>query len=85
MNYTINGRRVSRRTFLDAAGFKVGAAVLALMLVVAALGVLLTAWILMLVLGGVHHSLWAAVPALGFWQSVLVAIVLNFLSSFLKR
>lgn len=82
MRLVVNGRRVSPIKF--AATGTAGLAVVAVFLLVAALGVLLTAWILMLLLGAVHHSLWAAVPALGFWQCVLVAMVLNFITSLFK-
>lgn len=33
---------------------------------------LVWAWPLMLFLGAVHHDVTAAVPALGYWQTVLV-------------
>lgn len=34
-------------------------------------------WVLMLLLGAIHHSVWAAVPALGYWQAVLVYALLS--------
>ena len=40
---------------------------------------LLWAWPLMLLIGAVHHDVFAAVPALGYWQTVLVKYTLGLL------
>lgn len=36
-----------------------------------------TAWIVMLVLGALHHSVWESVPAIGFWNTVLMVFLLE--------
>lgn len=41
-------------------------------------------WVLMLLLGGIHHSVWASVPALGYWQSVLVYALLSLIAGLFK-
>ncbi len=50
---------------------------------VSLLSAMLSGWVLMLILGGLHHSVWASVPALAYWQSVLVAFALTFLRQLL--
>lgn len=35
-------------------------------------------WWVMLALGGVHHDVSEQVPALGYWQTMLVLLVLTF-------
>lgn len=54
-------------------------------LVFAFLGSLFNGWLLMLLLGAVHNSVFEWVPALGFWQSVIIALVLWFIGSFFKN
>lgn len=45
---------------------------------------LIGGWVLMLILGALHHSVWATVPALGFWQSTIVYIALSFIAGLLR-
>lgn len=37
----------------------------------------LSDWLIMLVLGAVHAEVFAAVPALGFWQTVLTMLLVG--------
>jgi hypothetical protein len=57
----------------------------ALVLVLIAAIWLVGGWIVMLLLGALHHSVWAAVPALGYWPSVLVYIALSFVAGLFKN
>jgi flagellar biosynthesis protein FliQ len=45
---------------------------------------LLDGWVIMLLLGALHHSVSANVPALGFWPSVLIALVIGFIVGLFK-
>lgn len=36
-------------------------------------------WVLMLLVGGMHHEISPAIPALGFWQVVLIYLTGSFL------
>ena len=57
------------------------------MIVLAILGVLafiagvaaLNAWIVMLIVGALHNSVWEVIPAFGFWQVWLVLLALGVL------
>lgn len=62
-----------------------GAGLLLVWLTVSAIGIGITSWILMLLIGAVHNSVWEAVPAIGFWPSVLVTVFLSFIGSFFRR
>lgn len=44
----------------------------------------ISTWILMLVLGGVHSFI-PAIPALGFWQTFLVSVLINIIANKFKR
>ena len=43
------------------------------------------AWLLMLVMGAVHASVIAAVPAVGFGTAVLLVIGVNMLTGYVRR
>lgn len=80
VKFKINDQRVSALTFVKTAG-SAGAVVLLLLSVVLVVGYALAGWLVMLLLGALHHSVWEAVPALGFGPSVIVAVALGFISS----
>lgn len=46
---------------------------------------LLGGWVLMILLGLLHSFVWAAIPALGFWPSVVVYAALSFIAGLFKR
>ena len=52
------------------------AGVVLLVLALAFASAALTGWLVMLLLGALH-SVWHQVPALGFWISLLIGIVLS--------
>lgn len=54
------------------------AAVAGLFLIIFSAGLALSTWLIMLVLGMIH-SVWDVIPALGFWQSGIVALALSLL------
>lgn len=59
-----------------------GLAALVILLVILAVitaRTLVTGWILMLILGGLHHSVDDSVPAYGYWASVLIMFAVSFL------
>lgn len=43
------------------------------------------AWIIMLLAGAIHGSVWASFPAFGFWAACLVTVALHVVGSFFKR
>ncbi len=47
-------------------------------------GIALTTWFWMLVLGGLHGSVWERVPALGFWPTMLCVIVFSVVAGSIK-
>lgn len=42
-------------------------------------------WVLMLLLGAAHHSVWASVPALGYGQSVIIYALLSFVAGLFRN
>lgn len=80
MKFIINDERVSMAKFL-----KVGASALFVFAVVLVLGYAAFGWVVMLLLGALHNSVWDSVPALGYGPSVLVAVALGLLSNALRR
>lgn len=54
-----------------------------LVLTLAAVSLFLTSWILMLLLGAVH-SFAEWVPALGYWQTVLVVLLVQIVAGIIK-
>lgn len=78
-NITFGGRKLRRRT-------KSTASTVALILIVVCLIPLtwaFSAWIVMLVMGGLHAAVASQIPALGFWPCVLVVLALGILKSLL--
>lgn len=63
-------------------GEVVGLAFLMIGFVVAS--VLLTAFIIMLVMGGLHHEVSADIPAISFLGSILVSLALGIVGSFFR-
>jgi hypothetical protein len=61
-----------------------GAAGVVLVALLVSLTFGLGGWVLMLLLGAVHHSVWATVPALGYWQSVIVYMLLSLVAGLFK-
>ena len=56
-----------------------------LLLVLLGIGIFFfNAWLLMLLLGAVHSG-WASVPALSYWTSVLVTLLLAFIGGYFKQ
>ena len=55
-----------------------------LLVLAAVAGLPLTAWILMLLLGALHHSVTDVIPALGYWACVLVVAAIGFLKALIK-
>lgn len=47
-------------------------------------GTLVNGWLLMLALGAVHNDVFPQVPALGLWQSLVLAFALSVVGSFFK-
>lgn len=41
-------------------------------------------WVLMLLMGALHHSFWAEVPAVGYWPCVGVWAAITFLALLLS-
>lgn len=54
-----------------------------LLLAYAALS-LIPAWMLMLLLGALHHDVSSQVPALGFWQTILVTCTIGVIGGIFK-
>lgn len=63
----------------------VGAGVVILWIISAAAGLTLSGWIVMLLLGALHNSVYEGIPALAFFPSVIVALALSVLGSFFRR
>lgn len=49
------------------------------------IGPLFGGWILMLVLGALHHDVSSSVPALGYWISVLLALAVSIVGGLVRR
>lgn len=62
-----------------------GAAVVLLWLALVAGMTAFNGWILMLLLGAVHGSLWESVPAFGYGPSVLLALIIAFVVGLFSR
>jgi hypothetical protein len=45
----------------------------------------LEAWVLMLVMGGIHDGVSERVPAVGYWPAVCLVISLNMLTAFVRK
>lgn len=45
---------------------------------------LLEAWALMLAVGALHHEVESRVPAYGFWQVVIVVLVINIIGTIVR-
>lgn len=45
---------------------------------------LTSAWILMLILGALHHSVTDVIPAVGYWVSLLIVAAFAFLKGLIK-
>jgi hypothetical protein len=45
---------------------------------------LVNAWLLMLLLGGLHHSVWSEVPALGYGPTILVVLALGVIAGLVR-
>lgn len=61
--------------------------IVAFLAIVGALSLLtamLSGWVLMILAGAIHHSVWAVIPAFSYWQSVLIAFVLSFIGGLLR-
>lgn len=80
MKFVINDQRVSMSKFL-----KVGGAALFLFAALLVIGYAAFGWVVMLLLGALHNSVWDAVPALGYGPSIIVAVALGLLSNALRR
>ena len=80
MKFVINDRQVSALHF-----FKVGAAALFVFALLLVSGYALAGWLVMLLLGALHHSVWESVPALGYAPSVIVAVALGVLANIFRR
>lgn len=63
----------------------VGAGVVLLWLALVAAGIAFNAWILMLLLGAVHGSLWESVPAFGYGPSILLTVILSIIVGLFSR
>lgn len=48
-------------------------------------GSFLEAWVLMLVMGGIHDGVTKHVPAVGYWPAVCLVIGLNMLVAFVRK
>jgi hypothetical protein len=64
---------------------KVGVVAIAVFATMLVLGYALFGWLVMVLLGALHHSVWESVPALGYGPSVLVAVALGLVSSVFSR
>lgn len=63
----------------------VGAGVVLLWALLVAATVAFNGWILMLLLGAVHGSIWESVPALGYGPSVLLAAIVSIIVGLFSR
>lgn len=80
MKFVVNGNRVSGLGFLT-----VGATALFIFSVVLVSAYALFGWLVMLLLGALHHSVWESIPALGYGPSVIVAVALGLVANVLRR
>lgn len=62
-----------------------GAGVVLLWLVLVAANILVSGWILMLLIGAVHGSIWESVPALGYGPSILLAAIISLIVGMFSR
>ena len=53
-------------------------------LVVSVLASFLGAWVLMLLIGNLHASLFITLPAIGYWDSLSIAVPMASVTAFLK-
>jgi hypothetical protein len=80
MKFVVNGQRTSGAGFLT-----VGAFALLLFSTILVAAYAFAGWVVMLLLGALHHSVWEAVPALGYGPSVIVAVALGLVASVFRR
>jgi uncharacterized BrkB/YihY/UPF0761 family membrane protein len=45
---------------------------------------MLNGFVLMVIAGAIHHSVWAALPAFSYWQSVLIAFAITFVAGLFR-
>jgi len=66
---------------------KIGAAILAVLLVLAVVffSFAWSTWLVMLLLGVVHHSIAESVPALGFWETLPLGILITLITGIFGR
>lgn len=69
------------KTFTGSAAILIFAAAIAAVL----LSFLVGGWLVMLLLGALHHSVWASIPALGYWPSFIIYAALSFIAGLFKR